>query len=187
MSKIPSQAKSVFKGEIFEVFQWEQELFDGTTRTFEMLKRPYSAEVIPVVNGQILLAEQEQPGRGIFWSLFGGMVEPNESMLEAAKRELREESGYESTDWELVFVDEPFFKMDYADHIYVARKAELTTEPRLDGGEKITVHAVDFATFVEKITSDTFRGSPAFKIAILKMRLAGPDAVTEFQKQLGAR
>lgn len=35
---IPDHAKCVFKGVIFDVYQWEQKLYNGTTTTFEKLK-----------------------------------------------------------------------------------------------------------------------------------------------------
>ncbi len=37
--KIPPNAKRVFKGIIFDVYQWQQKMFDGSKETFEMLKR----------------------------------------------------------------------------------------------------------------------------------------------------
>lgn len=36
--KLPPQAKKVFTGQIFDVYQWEQEMYDGSFETFEMLK-----------------------------------------------------------------------------------------------------------------------------------------------------
>ena len=32
--KLPEQAKKVFDGEIFDVYQWDQEMYDGSTETF---------------------------------------------------------------------------------------------------------------------------------------------------------
>lgn len=86
--KVPSQAKRVFKGIIFDVYQWEQELFDGSKQTFEMLKRPDTVEVIAVKDGSILMSRQSQPNKHDFFSLFGGRVEPDEEPLAAAQREL---------------------------------------------------------------------------------------------------
>lgn len=37
---IPEQAGCVFHGEIFDVYQWQQEMFDGSYERFEMLRRP---------------------------------------------------------------------------------------------------------------------------------------------------
>lgn len=100
-SKLPSEANLVFKGKIFEVWQWEQEMFDGTKETFEKLKRANTALVIPLVGKNILIQEQEQPDKpGPFLSLPGGRCDESEKPLEAAKRELLEETGYASDDWE---------------------------------------------------------------------------------------
>ena len=53
--KIPQQAKKVFKGTIFSVYQWQQKMFDGTFQTFEMLKRAYTIEVIASAGDKIFM------------------------------------------------------------------------------------------------------------------------------------
>ncbi|MBI5734116.1 MAG: hypothetical protein HY973_04220, partial [Candidatus Kerfeldbacteria bacterium] len=61
---MPPDAKLVFKGVVFEVYQWEITGYDGQKRVFEKLKRPDTAMVIPVIKeGKIVVAQQEQPGR----------------------------------------------------------------------------------------------------------------------------
>src|SRR3989344_4305397 len=97
---LPEHAKRVFKGAVFDVYQWEQELYDGTHKTFEKLKRPDTVVVFPVLDdGKILLTEQEQPGKEPFIGATGGKVEEGEDILEAVKRELLEESGYEAEEF----------------------------------------------------------------------------------------
>ena len=97
---IPENAKLVFKGQIFDVYQWEQELFDGSRATFERLKRPDTAVVFGVLpDGKILLTEQEQPGKPPYIGATGGRIDKGEEPLAAAKRELLEESGYEASEF----------------------------------------------------------------------------------------
>ena len=43
---IPPDAKRVFKGKIFEAYQWEQELYDGTKTIFEKLARDDSVNPV---------------------------------------------------------------------------------------------------------------------------------------------
>ncbi|MFH1187732.1 MAG: NUDIX domain-containing protein, partial [bacterium] len=111
--KIPKSAKLKFKGIIFDVYQWEQKMFDGTYETFEMLKRPDTVEIIPVAGDKILINEQQQPNTPVFLSLFGGRVDEGEEPLRAAKRELLEEAGYASDDWEIIRACEPYSKMEW--------------------------------------------------------------------------
>ncbi|PJC53414.1 MAG: hypothetical protein CO029_02850, partial [Candidatus Magasanikbacteria bacterium CG_4_9_14_0_2_um_filter_41_10] len=77
MSDIPEQAKKVFSGVIFDVYQWEQELYDGSKATFERLTRPATLQVIAEVDGRIAMSDEEQPAKGRFLSLLGGRQEPN--------------------------------------------------------------------------------------------------------------
>ena len=73
---IPDNAKRVFKGVIFDTYQWEQKMYDGSRVMFEKLKRPDTVVVFPVLsNGRIILTEQEQPGKEPFIGATGGRVE----------------------------------------------------------------------------------------------------------------
>lgn len=99
--KIPPQAKRVFKGIIFDVYHWQQKMFDGSEETFEMLKRVNTIEVISIKDGKICISHQSQPTKKDFYSLFGGRAEEGEEPLTTAKRELLEESGMTSDSWEL--------------------------------------------------------------------------------------
>src|SRR3989344_4677291 len=112
---IPNHAKKVFKGVIFDVYQWEQKMFDGSVDTFERLKRPDTVVVFPVLpNGKIILTEQEQPGSRVFIGATGGRVDEGEGILEAAKRELLEESGYTAEEFTLWDARQPIGKIDWA-------------------------------------------------------------------------
>src|ERR1700745_3312240 len=111
---IPPDAKRVFKGVIFDAYQWEQPQYDGSVKTFEKLKRPDTVVVIAVTpENKILISHQEQPGKPAFIGLLGGRVDEGEEPLAAAKRELLEESGYESQDWDLFFAVQPVSKIEW--------------------------------------------------------------------------
>ena len=45
--KIPKNAKCVFTGIVYDVYQWEETNFDGSPATFEAVKRHDSVQVIP--------------------------------------------------------------------------------------------------------------------------------------------
>ena len=150
MNKIPKHATKVFEGGYLNVYQWDQEMYDGTTTPFFAIKRNPSTEVIAVtLEGKVLIAEQEQPNRQPYLSLFGGSIEPNEDPLAGAKRELLEEAGCISDDWQLADVTQfPWRKLDWESHLFVAKNCRKVQEQQLDNGEKITVREVEFDEFI---------------------------------------
>lgn len=178
---IPPQAKRVFKGIIFDVYQWEQELYNGKTAVFEKLKRPDTAIIIPVLpDGTIIIADQEQPDKAPFIGLLGGRVDEGEESLEAAKRELKEESGYESDDWSLFSAVQPISKMDWTIFTFVARNCKKTGDQNLDGGEKVTLRTVSLDELMEMVVEDKLH-DPDLKMKFLKARL-DPRKMVELKK-----
>ncbi|MEX2052550.1 MAG: NUDIX hydrolase [Candidatus Paceibacterota bacterium] len=146
---IPDYAKKVFDGVIFDVYQWEQEMFDGTKAVFEKLKRPDTVVVFPVLdNGKILLTEQEQPGKDPFIGATGGRVEEGEDILSAAKRELLEESGYEAEEFILWDAQHPTSKIDWVVYTFVAKGIRKVSEINPDAGEKIKLLPLTFEEFI---------------------------------------
>ena len=85
---VPDTAKLAFQGKMFGVYQWEQALYDGTSSTFEMLKRPDTLQVFAVKDGQLVVLKEEQPTMGApFYGLPGGRHDvATETELEAAQR-----------------------------------------------------------------------------------------------------
>lgn len=135
---IPPNAKKVFKGVIFDVYQWEQEMFDGTRAIFERAKRQDSVTILPVLpDGRILLAEQEQPGHPLFIGGLGGRIDEGEDVLTAAHRELLEESGYTAERFDLWIALNQLPKTDWAVYVFIAKGLKKVSELNLDAGEKI--------------------------------------------------
>ncbi len=146
-AKLPPQdAKRVFKGIVFDTYQWEQELYDGTFTTFEMLKRSDSVKVIPVKDGKLVVQEQEQPTLGFFYDFPGGRHDiESETELEAVQRELLEETGMRFGSWKLLHVTQPHVKIDWFVYTFLATDFIDQQEQKLDAGEKIINTLKDFA------------------------------------------
>jgi ADP-ribose pyrophosphatase YjhB (NUDIX family) len=158
MIKIPPHARCVFQGVIYDVYHWEQRDFNGNTEIYEALSRRDVAVIIAIDNHSILMAREEQPVLGHFWSHFGGFVEPEETPLEAAQRELLEESGMIADDWTLAYTYEHPGKVESRTFIYVAHGVQKTAHPQLEGGEKIEVVSVSWRCWLALILSPEFRG-----------------------------
>jgi 8-oxo-dGTP pyrophosphatase MutT (NUDIX family) len=146
---IPPQAKLAFKGKVFEVWQWEQRLFDGSVETFEQLKRQNTAQVIPVIGDNILIQLESQPNVSqSFLSLPGGRCFLSENSLDAAKRELLEETGYTSDDWILCKEQNSIGRIEWTVYTYIARNCVFKKSPELDSGEKIETRLISFEEFL---------------------------------------
>lgn len=136
---VPQEAKLVFKGIVFDVYQWEQEVFDGTKKTFEMLKRPDTIRIIALKGDKMVVVKQEQPHIGSFIDIPGGMNDKeSENELDAAKRELLEETGLVCKNWKLLRVTQLLNKIESFHYIFLAYNPEdESREQKLDSGEKI--------------------------------------------------
>jgi ADP-ribose pyrophosphatase len=137
---VPEQAKRVFKGVIYEVYQWQQQMFDGTYATFEMLKRPDTVKVLAEKDNTLIILDQEQPGQAAFYDLPGGRHDyDNETELDAIKREMLEETGMTFNSWKLIDVWQPFSKIESFMYLFSATDFLSQTDQQLDAGEKIKV------------------------------------------------
>ncbi len=142
---IPDQAEQVFKGEIFDVYQWPQTMFDGSMATFEMLKRADTASAICVTDNKILVLDEEQPGSRSRKNFPGGRVDPTDaSIIDAAQREVLEETGYSFKNWRLIKVFQPYVKLEWFIHIVLAWEVISRSSTIPEPGEKISVQAVSF-------------------------------------------
>lgn len=179
---LPKHAKKVFSGIIFDVYQWPQKMYDGSTETFEMLKRPDTVQVIATRGDKILLAYETQPTKGPAYTLFGGRVDKGDKTpLAAAKRELLEESGLMSKKWKKLNSWRPYNKIDWEIHLYVARECQQVSEPTLDAGEKIEVKEVNFDEFVRIVTAEKFWGKE-LTCELLRLKVDG--VIEKFRKQI---
>ncbi len=184
INSIPPNAKCVFKGKIFDVWQWEQKIYDSSVEIFERLKRLNTAQIIPIVGDKILMQIEEQPHKKQpFPSIPGGRFNKDEESLEAAKRELLEETGYVSKDWILWKEISPVFKIEWTVFTYIARNCTLEKAPNTDAGEKIEIRLVNFREFMNIATEDPLFYSPEIVPDLLRIRLE-PKREEEFRKLL---
>lgn len=142
---IPSEARKVFQGEIYGVYQWPQKLFDGSMATFEMIKRPDTVKIIAIKGDKIVIVKQRQPNLDWYFDFPSGRHDdPAKNELDAAKRELREETGMTFRNWRLIDVKQPFIKIDWLVYTFLATDFETQGPQDLDAGEEIEVLEMSF-------------------------------------------
>lgn len=98
MSAIISSEK-VYQGRILDVALEKHAMPDGREAKFEIIRHPGGAAVLPILpDGQVLLIRQFRPAIGtMVYEIPAGRLEPNESPVECAGRELIEEVGYSAS------------------------------------------------------------------------------------------
>ena len=182
---VPDNAKLVFKGMIFDTYQWQQEMFDGTLHTFEMLKRTDTVSAICVVEDKILVIKDEQPHLGERESFPGGRVDAEDDSIQAAdEREVLEETGYSFNNWKLIKVWQPYRKMEWFVHVWVAWDLAKQVPPQVDPGEKITVEKLTIEAVKQKVMGRVGYLSESAPIFENVDDIAGLLAVAEFSGQV---
>lgn len=181
--QIPKQAKKVFAGNIFDVYQWPQKMFDGSIETFEMIKRPDTVQIIATQGDKIITTKELQPTQKRDHGLLGGRVDKGESVKAAAKRELLEESGMVSDGWKLFKIYYPAHKIAWSVYYYIARDCKKIAEQHLDSGEKIILVKKTFNQFIKDMTKLP-EWNNQFVCDILRMQLKGKSELAKFKKQI---
>ena len=148
---IPKNAKRVYKGIMFDVYHWKQRLFDGSYATFEGIRRLNTVLVIPAIDGKVALLRESQPRMPTTYSFVAGKIERGEKPINAARRELLEETGYKAKSLKLIFTYNPDIQIDWKIYVYVATGCKLAGPQNLDPGEKIKVLPMDFDKFLDTV------------------------------------
>ncbi len=158
MTKIPKKAKRVFTGILFDVHQWQQELFDGSTTTFEAIRRIPTVQIIATTtDDKIVLLREEQPYVGSFTSVPGGRVERGSTPEETVKQELLEELGMEAGELDLWQKHAFSSTIVWESYDYIARKCSRLGKPRLEPGERIEPYLVTLDQLLVEVEKPSFR------------------------------
>ena len=130
-------SKIAYRGKIFDITDDEIILSDGLKRHREIIRHPGGVVICALKdNGNILLVKQYRYAvRSAQTELPAGRLEKGEDPLEAAKRELREETGYLAKNWvSLGYIFTTFGICD--EKLYLFKATDLSFDkPDPDEGE----------------------------------------------------
>jgi ADP-ribose pyrophosphatase len=94
-------SESVFDGKLLHVRRDTVRLPDGSLATREYVVHPGAVLIVPVLSDGRLVVERQYryPVGAVFVEFPAGKLDPGESELATAQRELAEEAGYVATSW----------------------------------------------------------------------------------------
>ncbi|MBU93995.1 MAG: NUDIX domain-containing protein [Balneola sp.] len=151
------QERSLAVTNIFELVQRDMVLGSEQHRaSFTVLKAPDWVNVLALTKDQkVILVEQYRYGiQAPTLELPGGVCDPEELPLETSKRELLEETGYISEEWvSLGKVSSNPAMQDNYTHSFLALNCEKVADQKLDGNERIHVHLISVAQFLDNVES----------------------------------
>ena len=135
---------TIHQGRVYSLVS-ENVTFDNRVTTdVEFIKHPGAAAIIPMIDPThvILLKQYRHALRKHIWEIPAGTIDPRESVINCAKRELTEETGFSADQWYRLGEITPV--PGYSDeriHIFLATELQ-SAERHLDEDEIIQVHDV---------------------------------------------
>ena len=139
MNEKTLHSELLFEGEIIRVKKDTVALTDGHVTTREIVEHRPAVVILPYNSSdEVYLIEQfRKPCEKVILEAPAGMMEAGENPLEAAKRELKEETGFDATDWTLVseFYPAPGFCDEYL-YVFLA-KGLIQGDTHMDVDERI--------------------------------------------------
>lgn len=140
-TETPISSRVVFDGVLLKVIEDTVRLPDGKHTVREYIRHPGACMMIAFLDERTILMERQYryPLHRHFIELPAGKIEHGEDPLETARRELREECGYEAREWRHLATLHPC--IGYADeHIELYLARDLThVGHALDEGEFLQV------------------------------------------------
>lgn len=169
--------EEVFSGRLLKVRRDTVRMPDGAHTTREYIRHPGAVAILPFTagGGVILERQYRYPNARDFIEIPAGKVEPGEDLLETAKRELLEETGYAAGEWQrLTTIHNAIGYSDEAIELFAARGLELRKQ-KLDEEEFLEVIELPFAAAVAMVRDGRITDVKTI-VALLWMEKVGSES-----------
>ncbi len=155
MTAVLNKSDFIHQGRVFKLFRDNVTLQNGVTLDLDVIRHPGASAIVPVThNHDIILIRQYRYAAGDFiWEIPAGTLEPGESPLVCAERELIEETGFKASEWEKLgeIIPVPGYS-DERIHLFLARGLNPSRQ-KLDSDEILDVEILPFDDALSMIRS----------------------------------
>jgi ADP-ribose pyrophosphatase len=138
---------------VFKLIRENITLPNGTTVDLDIIRHPGAAAMVALKDEKslVMVRQYRHAVGGYIWEIPAGTLDPGESPLECAKRELTEETGYAAERWQELgaIIPVPGYS-DEKIHIFLATDLQ-TAHQNLDSDEIIDVREIPLEKAFEMI------------------------------------
>lgn len=141
--------KKLFKGKFLQVEEWTVEDKEQKIHNFEIVQKPDSIFILPITKDDeiIYLKQYSAANEEYVNHLVAGYIEENEKPVEAAERELKEETGYEAKEIKKVGKVNRSKWITGKYYFFIAKDLTKESTQNLDSSEDITVKKTSLKEF----------------------------------------
>jgi ADP-ribose pyrophosphatase len=143
----------VHRSRVFNLIRENVTLANGVTTDLEFVEHPGATAIVPLLDeSRILLLKQYRHAlRDYIWEIPAGTLDPQESVMNCAERELIEETGYSAGQWQKLgeITPVPGYSNERI-HIFLASGLQPARQ-HLDQDEIIKVHEIEFDQVLKMI------------------------------------
>jgi ADP-ribose pyrophosphatase len=139
---------------------------------YYVIERPDAAIVFPLTaSGEVVLVRQYRPAiDSVELGLPAGLVEEGEEPEKAARRELQEETGYSSGEWENLgaVASSPSLKDNWA-YLYLARGVQRSGSQQPDEHERLEIVLVPVEEILAQVRAGNIVSSSGVAAVLLAL------------------
>lgn len=170
-----NHTRRIHRGRVFELHVDGVTLENGVTVDMDVIRHPGAAAIVPLTaQGGVLLIRQFRYAVGAdIWEIPAGTMNPGESPLDCARRELEEEVGILAAEWSPLGEITPLPSCsDEVIHIFAARR-HAPGRQRLDADELLETREMPFDTALSMIAAGAIRDAKTIAALLLAARGLG--------------
>jgi ADP-ribose pyrophosphatase len=147
------ESKTVYNKNDRQVVEDTLEYADGSKHEWVYFKNGTAVGIIALThdNKIVLTKQYRHPLHSIVLNLPGGAADKNETLLQAARREFEEETGYTAEEFEWLGKFSPGPNTEVLVELFLTRN--ITHRGEFNKGEIVDVQLIDFKTMLKRILS----------------------------------